>query len=341
LTPEAELARLRRREKKILYNQIRERKRAKGLSRPTAGDNLRPRQSKPTFLIQIYIRQKWQEVPYTEGTTWGKFRKYLRRKFKLKQWQWSFEEQEEGIYCVRKLENPFVIERGKKFRIVLKGPSVRFHPGKGSGAAPYMNKAQRRRIRREHKSVVVRTPKEEGGPSQFTWSPDPPEDEDLIPLVPMGEDPTQREPPKPTPRAAPPPPPPQLKPASRPETAAAVVTKPQPTPKTAQPAAPPQTKTRPGPVWESREPPPSTPRQPAQPRPPPAPKVKFARKKECKEAVWEKLANNDFGGAEELIEQYEKDSGVQLSEWLARLRRAKKISAKAAWRKVEKGRKRK
>jgi hypothetical protein len=38
MTPEAALARLRRREKKILYDQIRERKRAKGLSGPTAGN---------------------------------------------------------------------------------------------------------------------------------------------------------------------------------------------------------------------------------------------------------------------------------------------------------------
>jgi hypothetical protein len=73
---------------------------------------------------------------------------------------------------VRKLENPFVIERGKKFRIVLKGPSLRFHPGKGSGAAIYMNKAQRRRIRRENKPVKVRSSQEVGGPLQFTWSPD-------------------------------------------------------------------------------------------------------------------------------------------------------------------------
>jgi hypothetical protein len=57
--------------------------------------------------------------------------------------------------------------------------------------------------------------------------------------------------------------------------------------------------------------------------------------------VRQKLAKSDFGGAEDLIEQYEKDRGVQLSEWLARIRRAKKISAKAAWRKAEKGRKRK
>jgi hypothetical protein len=56
--------------------------------------------------------------------------------------------------------------------------------------------------------------------------------------------------------------------------------------------------------------------------------------------VREKLAKNDFGGAEKLIQRYEKDSGVSLSEGLARIRRAAKISVKAAWRKAEKGRKR-
>jgi hypothetical protein len=38
------------------------------------------------------------------------------------------------------LENSFVPENGTKFRIVLKRPRIRPHPGKGSGAVPYMSK---------------------------------------------------------------------------------------------------------------------------------------------------------------------------------------------------------
>jgi hypothetical protein len=57
--------------------------------------------------------------------------------------------------------------------------------------------------------------------------------------------------------------------------------------------------------------------------------------------VRDKLANKDYEGAIELIQRFEKDSGISLSEWLAKLRRAQKIRAKAAWRKAEKERKRK
>jgi hypothetical protein len=85
------------------------------------------------ILIQVYVRQKWIEVLYTEGTLWGKFGLYLRKRLKLKQWRWRLDEKMEDESWCKKSEDPFSITAGKKYRIVLQGPRVRSHPGRESG----------------------------------------------------------------------------------------------------------------------------------------------------------------------------------------------------------------
>jgi hypothetical protein len=114
----------------------------------------RPRQSpQSTTLVQVFIRQKWVEVPLTQEQTWKKFRMYIKRRFKLKQWQWRFEEQIEARSWCQKVPNPFTITAEKKHRIIMKGKKIRPHPGQGSGAAPHMMKEQRGQPRASQSST--------------------------------------------------------------------------------------------------------------------------------------------------------------------------------------------
>jgi hypothetical protein len=159
LTPEAELARLRRREKKILSDQIRERKiqKKQGL-RNEKGQATPPEK---TVKIPVWCRQKWREVP-VEGTSWAKFRRYLKRTFHLKQWRWRFDESLGEGWCL-KLQNPFSVDPAKRYRIVLlekRGPRVgkqRSHP----------TKEQRKRPNSRDASQAPANP--------FYWSPPPDE----------------------------------------------------------------------------------------------------------------------------------------------------------------------
>jgi hypothetical protein len=117
ITPQAEIARLRRREKKIMFGQIRAQKSEQKKERAIEREQMAT--SKRTITIQIWIRQKWIEVPYTEVMAWSKYRRYLERKFNLKQWRWSFEETiANGGWC-HKLPNPFTVDPEKRYRIVL------------------------------------------------------------------------------------------------------------------------------------------------------------------------------------------------------------------------------
>jgi hypothetical protein len=100
--------------------------------------------SRPPSKLNFFVRQKWVEVPYREQT-WAIYRKYLRRRFKLKQWRWIFEEQIGAREWCKKLENPFIVTAEKKYQIVLSGKSIRPHPANGSGAPPKMTKEQSRR----------------------------------------------------------------------------------------------------------------------------------------------------------------------------------------------------
>jgi hypothetical protein len=89
------------------------------------------------------VRQKWIEVPFTEGTPWSKYRRYLKRRFTLKQWRWSFEESMEGGGWCHQLPNPFAVKSEKKYRIVLhEKPKRKPRPGKRT---PKMIREQRMR----------------------------------------------------------------------------------------------------------------------------------------------------------------------------------------------------
>jgi hypothetical protein len=82
LSPQAELARLRRREKKLISEQIREQKiQKKQELRSEKGQATPPEK---IVMIRVWCRQKWREVP-VQGTSWAKFRRYLKRAFHLKQ----------------------------------------------------------------------------------------------------------------------------------------------------------------------------------------------------------------------------------------------------------------
>jgi hypothetical protein len=71
-----------------LSDQIRER------TAVEKGDKVweQERPSSKTIVTKIWIRQKWQEIPYTEEMAWSRYGRYLKRKFRFKQWLWSFEE---------------------------------------------------------------------------------------------------------------------------------------------------------------------------------------------------------------------------------------------------------
>jgi hypothetical protein len=120
LSPQAELARLRRREKKILSDVIREQK----VQKKRESSRLDPPEK--TTVIRIYFKQKWREA-HVQGTSWAKFRRYLKRTFHLKQWIWSFEEYMGEKWC-KKLQNPFAVDPEKRYRVVLQkkkdGPRV-------------------------------------------------------------------------------------------------------------------------------------------------------------------------------------------------------------------------
>jgi hypothetical protein len=132
LTREEELARLRRRERQLVHDEISQQwnQRKGGGSGPTAGNRhaggpveagaQRLRESsQETMLIQVYVRQKWQEVPYHSGWKWSKVKRYLKRKFHLKGWRWGFEEGMEGGGWCKKLPEPLVINPKKRYRVVL------------------------------------------------------------------------------------------------------------------------------------------------------------------------------------------------------------------------------
>jgi hypothetical protein len=62
----------------------------------------------------------------------------------------------------------------------------------------------------------------------------------------------------------------------------------------------------------------------------PTPIARFTTKKDCKVAVREKLAVKDYGGAEKIINQFAKDSGISLQSWCDKVRKSEKRIAKAA-----------
>jgi hypothetical protein len=126
----------------------------------------RVRQAAPperTFTIRIWFRQKWKEATYTEGMTWSKYMRYLKRTFKLKQWRWRFDESvgEKG-WC-QKLQNPFSVDPEKKYRIVLQEKLSR-RPRLGK-QVPNMSREQRMRPNSHGARQAPADP--------WTWSPQP------------------------------------------------------------------------------------------------------------------------------------------------------------------------
>jgi hypothetical protein len=145
------------REKKILSDQIRERKTQKLESRKKE----QATSPEPTVKIPVWCRQKWREVP-VHGTSWAKFRRYLKRTFHLKQWRWRFDESLGEGWC-KTIQNPFSVDPAKRYRIVLlekSGPRV----GKPK---PRFTKEQRMRPNSRGARQAPANP--------FYWSPPPDE----------------------------------------------------------------------------------------------------------------------------------------------------------------------
>jgi hypothetical protein len=186
LTPERELARLRRREKQIVCDQIREKKKIvkKQKEEIECGQAI---PSERAIITRIWIRQKWSEVPYIKGTTWAKFRRYLKRKFKLKQFRWGFDESMgESGWC-QKLQNPFSVDPAKRYRIVLQEKiSRKTRLGK---QLPHMTKEQRMRPNSRGAKSAPADP--------WHWSPPP--DENPAPCVTPSPAPGARRKPLPSP----------------------------------------------------------------------------------------------------------------------------------------------
>jgi hypothetical protein len=146
MTPEAALARLRRREKKILYDQIRERRRNNIGTQVTdipAKKKRKTTYEADRFPMTIQVRDKWQEVPVYDEVAYSWLRRYLKRKFRLKRWRWDLQVKEnEREGWVKVFQNPFQILKEARYRIVLTELLRKPRPGK---QAPKLTKEQRRR----------------------------------------------------------------------------------------------------------------------------------------------------------------------------------------------------
>jgi hypothetical protein len=128
-----------RKAKKIVYDQIRENR---GQKKDPSARSVHEKSDSPAkvFKTRIWIRQKWYEVLYAERMAWSKFRRYLKRKFKLRQFRWSFEESVGEKRWCHKLTNPFTIDSEKRYRIALHDKlSRKPHLGK---QLPNMSKEQ-------------------------------------------------------------------------------------------------------------------------------------------------------------------------------------------------------
>jgi hypothetical protein len=149
---------MRRREKKVTSDQIRERKIVQ--KEEKLRQEIPP---KKTFSIRIWVRLKWNKAPDTEGMTWSKYRRYLKRTFKLKQWRWRFDESvgEKG-WC-QKLQNPFSVDHERRYRIVLQEKLSR-RPRLGK---PKLNRSKEQRMRPNSRGA------HQAPADTFTWSPPP------------------------------------------------------------------------------------------------------------------------------------------------------------------------
>jgi hypothetical protein len=146
MTPEAALARLRRREKKILYDQIRERRRNNIETQATDTPARRKKQvqySADRFPMKIQVKDKWQEVPVYDGAPYSWIRRHLKRRFRLKSWRWDLhvkENEREG--WVKVSPNPFQILKEARYRVVLTEQLRKPRPGKQTSK---LTEEQRRR----------------------------------------------------------------------------------------------------------------------------------------------------------------------------------------------------
>jgi hypothetical protein len=132
-TPQAELARLRRQEKKILNDAIREMKTVKRRLKADEGEEAGRQDGKPRAQqIKICGSQKWKFVLWTPDHGWKEFRKHVVRAFALKQIkQWRLEEQH-GTRWIQVIEKPLILHEDDDYRVVLpnRKKTPRIRPGK-------------------------------------------------------------------------------------------------------------------------------------------------------------------------------------------------------------------
>jgi hypothetical protein len=131
LSKQAELARLRRREKKVMYDELRALKKArKQTTAEPHEEEEEPKQPEEVMKIPIYGRQKWRSVSWGRSEGWRTFRKHVIRAFALKRTHWRFEEQRGQKEWLPVLQKPLELDAEKKYRIVLSGFVPRIRPGK-------------------------------------------------------------------------------------------------------------------------------------------------------------------------------------------------------------------
>jgi hypothetical protein len=128
-TTQAELARLRRREKKVMFDKIREEnpKRKQVEKKPDEEEE----EKAPEKLVKIGIfgRQRWKSVPWRTTEGWNVFRKRVVRTFALKQIRWRFEERQ-GPQWIPVVQRLLMLNDENDYRVVISDKTRRIRPGK-------------------------------------------------------------------------------------------------------------------------------------------------------------------------------------------------------------------
>jgi hypothetical protein len=124
LTPQSELARIRRREKKVLGDEIRaERKARKGAKKEAE-------EPEEALQISIYGRQKRKRILWKRSEGWSRFRKRIIRAFALKKTEWSFDERKGQKPWIPVTQYPLMLDEAKDYRVRITSGKHRIAPGK-------------------------------------------------------------------------------------------------------------------------------------------------------------------------------------------------------------------
>jgi hypothetical protein len=117
-----ELARLSRRQKKVMYDALRKAKRERR-------DGLQSEEREERILqLRVCGRGRWKIVTWTSNQGWKTFTSKLRRLFKLKNAKWRLDEQHDGRWMEVK-RNPLRLHEECEYRVVFLTPAHHPRPG--------------------------------------------------------------------------------------------------------------------------------------------------------------------------------------------------------------------